>query len=268
MSQWRYNAVVDGRSVPRLQIPILSMISDSLRAGKAVSGLLSWLTNPVSGLAIWPTSLPALTQNSVLIPTPGGFVVYEPKDGDVNYRDPAFDPKARPDFTKRRELFAGQPAFKRISAADSEALIRIYARAFSEFDDVMTAKLAVKDEASLSRMYGGCELFGSVRVARTMLAAASFGQLSNGGPLADEARIFLKYSANTMTCYFTIRYVDQDLVLGKRPGTMAHSMTADASLMFGLGEKEGFKYVTHWLSLSSGYMEVRDGLGMRVGYTC
>lgn len=98
-----------------------------------------------------------------------------------------------------------------------------------------------------------------------MLAAASIGPLSRDGPLADEARIFLKYSANTMTGYFTIRYVDQDLVLGRRPGTMVHSMAADASLMFGLGEREGFKYVTHWLSLSSGYMEVRDGLGMRVG---
>lgn len=159
MSQWRYNAVVDGRSVPRLQIPILSMIADSLRAGKPVSGLSNWLTSPVSGIVVWPDSIPALTQNSVLIPTPGGFVVYEPKDGDANYRDPAFDPKARPDFTKRRELFAGQPAFKRISVADSEALVRIYSRAFREFDDAMTARLPVKDEASLSRMYGGLRAF-------------------------------------------------------------------------------------------------------------
>lgn len=202
-------------------------------------------------MVVWPASIPVLTQNSVLIPTTGGFIVYEPKDGDANYRDPTFDPKVRPDFTKRRELFAGQPTFKVISAADSEALIRIYARAFAEFDNAMTAKLSVKDEASLSRLYGGCELFGSVRVARTMLAAASIGQFSSAGPLAEEARIFLKYSANTMTGYFTIRYVDQDLVLGKKLGTLAHSMTTNAQLMFNLGDREGFKYVTHWLSLSS-----------------
>lgn len=192
-------------------------------------------------------------------------MVYEPKDGDANYRDPTFDPKAKPDFTKRRELFAGQPTFKSISMADSRDLVRIYARAFAEFDAAMTAKLSVKDEASLSRTYGGCELFGSVRVARTMLAAASIGLFPESDSLAEEARVFLKYSANTMTGYFTIRYIDQGVAFGTRQGTLSHSMTANAQQMFSLGDRDGFKYVTHWLSLSSGYMEVRDGMGMRVG---
>lgn len=261
--QRKYNAIVDDRAVPRLQIPALTHISDSLREGKPTNGLNTWMVSGVGAVVRWPTMMP-LSQNSVLLPTSSGFIVYEPNEGDANYRDPAYDPKAKVDFTKRRELLAGKPRYKVLGKETTLALLELYARAFSEFDAVMTELLEFKDEMALAKKYGGCEIFGTVRIARAMLAASCLLR-ERGTPLDERFRVFLKYSANSVTSYFTIRYLNQGLVLGKEPGSTLYALAVTARESFVTGQYEGLEYVTNWISISQGYVEVRDGLGMRVG---